>query len=147
MLLNSRFLGELNYNEDQVVEFPTGLIGLASYHQWVLFVDPVDNRVSWLQSVGSSEIALPLIRPRAEVDRYDVRVSPELLHPLQLEESDPLAVYTVIEAFAAGQLSTNLRAPILINLERSLGVQVVTNDEQPMQLELTGFAVNFRKSA
>ena len=147
MLLNSRFLGELNCNDDQIVEFPTGMIGLSSYHQWALIEDPVDQRISWLQSVGSSEIALPLIRPKDEIEQYDVRVSPELLQPLRLSDSDRLGVYSVVEGYGPNQIFTNLRAPVLINMDRHLGVQVVTNDEQPMQLELIGFAVNFRKSA
>jgi flagellar assembly factor FliW len=41
----------------------------------------------------------------------------------------------------------NLRAPILINLDRRLGCQVVTTDDQPLQMELTKPTAQLRKSA
>ena len=35
-----------------------------------------------------------------------------------------------------GRLTSNLRSPLLLNLNRRLGCQVITGDEQPIQMDL-----------
>jgi flagellar assembly factor FliW len=47
----------------------------------------------------------------------------------------------------AGRLTVNLRAPVLINLNRRLGRQLITNDEQPVQYELSVGSLKLRKTA
>ena len=44
-------------------------------------------------------------------------------------------------------LTLNLRAPLVINLDRRIGCQVVTVDPQPMQYELANLPAELRKSA
>jgi len=44
-------------------------------------------------------------------------------------------------------LTLNLRAPLVINLDRRIGCQVVTVDPQPMRYELTTLPMPMRKSA
>jgi flagellar assembly factor FliW len=41
----------------------------------------------------------------------------------------------------------NLKAPLVINLERRIGCQVVTVDAQPMQYELATLPTLLRRSA
>jgi flagellar assembly factor FliW len=44
-------------------------------------------------------------------------------------------------------LTINLRAPIVINLDRRLGSQVITVDHQPVRYELAALPIALRKSA
>jgi flagellar assembly factor FliW len=64
---------------------------------------------------------------------------------LEITPEDQAFVLAVL-ARNDGQLTVNLRAPIVINLDRRLGRQVVTTDEQPLAWELTA-AREFRQSA
>jgi flagellar assembly factor FliW len=44
-------------------------------------------------------------------------------------------------------LTLNLKAPLIINLDRRLGRQVITSDEQPVVLTLPSAPPLLRKSA
>ena len=44
-------------------------------------------------------------------------------------------------------MDLNLRAPVMVNLTRRLGRQIITVDEQPLQLVLPSAPVHLRKSA
>jgi flagellar assembly factor FliW len=44
-------------------------------------------------------------------------------------------------------ITLNLKAPLIINLERRLGRQVVANGEQPLQFELMTTHAPLKKSA
>ena len=59
---------------------------------------------------------------------------------------DKAFVLTVVSR-NRGRLTLNLKAPIIINLDRRIGRQVVTSDDQPLQLDLPATAVRLRKTA
>ncbi|MEZ6109052.1 MAG: flagellar assembly protein FliW [Pirellulaceae bacterium] len=44
-------------------------------------------------------------------------------------------------------VTANLRAPIVINLDRRLGCQVITTDEQSLQHEILPLPVHLRRTA
>ena len=44
-------------------------------------------------------------------------------------------------------ITLNLKAPVVINLERRLGRQVIANGDQPVQFELTTQPAPLKKSA
>jgi len=44
-------------------------------------------------------------------------------------------------------LTVNLRAPIVVNLDRRLGCQVMTSDDQPLQFEILPLPVHLRRTA
>ena len=141
----SRF-GSVSVKPDDVVTFASGLIGYESCKQWVLMADAESNSIGWLQCVQLPEVAMAVISPRRFLPDYHVRVSRSQLAPLDLSDVDQAFVLNVL-AMNAGRLTVNLRAPVLINLNRRLGRQMITNDEQPVQFELSAGSLKLRKTA
>jgi flagellar assembly factor FliW len=68
------------------------------------------------------------------------------LAQLQLAEVDRAFVLTLVSRNHHG-LTLNLKAPVLFNLDRRLGCQVVTSDDQPLQWDLTVPILKLRQSA
>ena len=91
-------------------------------------------------------VALPVVSPRRFVPSYQVRVNRNQLSALELSAPDEAFVLTVVSRHE-GRLTLNLKAPLIINLDRRLGRQVVTNDEQPLQLDLAPAPAAYRRSA
>ena len=89
---------------------------------------------------------MPVISPRRFVPEYRLRVSRNQLSPLQIDAVDQAYILGIVSR-NDGKLTINLRAPLVITLDRRIGRQVVTIDEQPVQHELTGVASPLRKSA
>ena len=93
-----------------------------------------------------SDVALPVVSPRRFVSGYQVRLEPTDVDMLQLSEVEQAFVLSVVSRNEES-LTLNLRAPLVINLDRRIGSQVITVDPQPMQYELTALPTIMRRSA
>lgn len=146
MQINTTRFGAIEIQAEDMLFFPHGVIGFEKFRHWVLLTDSENDSVGWLQSVASPEIAMAVVSPRRFVPDYQVRVPASQISDLQLQDSEKNYVLLILTNHD-GRLTLNLRAPLIINLQRYIGRQVVTNDEQPLQLELSGLPASFRKSA
>ena len=135
MRIDTQRFGTLQLQTDQLFLFPQGLIGMESLRHWALLPDFENPSVAWLQSASRGDRAIALISPRAFFDDYRVRVSRRELGCLHLKAGAELYVMTTVSGHV-GKLSTNLRSPILVNLSRRLGCQVIADASQPIQQPL-----------
>lgn len=135
MRIDTQRFGTLRFNAENLLLFPNGLIGMETMRQWALIADPENPSVAWLQSASRGDRAIALISPRVFFKDYRVHVTRRDLAPLQLQPGAELFILATISGHV-GKLTTNLRAPILLNLDRRLGCQVITEDDQPIRQEL-----------
>ena len=135
MRIDTQRFGTLELNPDQLFLFPQGVIGMESLRQWALLPDLDNPAVAWLQSASRGDRAIALISPRAFFTDYRVHVTRRDLACLHMQVGAEVYVLTTV-AGHVGRLTTNLRAPLLLNLNRRLGCQVITGDEQSIQMAL-----------
>ncbi|WP_146530223.1 flagellar assembly protein FliW [Novipirellula artificiosorum] len=135
MRMNTNRFGILQINADELFLFPQGLIGMEALRQWALLPDPQTPNVAWLQSVSRGDRAIPLISPRAFFEDYRVHLGRRELGSLHLRPGAELYIMTTISG-REDKITTNLRAPILLNLDRRLGCQVIADNEMPIQQTL-----------
>ena len=146
MEISTTRFGKVTIDAEDILLFPHGLLGYEDNQHWVLLADAENPAVGWLQSVSRPGLAMAVVSPRRFVDGYQLRVDRAELTGLQLGSEDRAYVLTLLSNHE-GSLTTNLRAPVVINLQRRLGRQVVTSDEQPLQHLLAASPVSLRKSA
>lgn len=147
MQIQTQHFGAVEIDVDDILLFPHGLIAFEDCRHWVLLADEENPLVAWLQSVSRPEVALPVVSPRRFVADYRVRVTRGQLLPLQFSQFDQAYVLAIVSQ-SDGDLTLNLKAPLIINLDRRLGRQVITSDEQPVALALPVTRANMlRKSA
>lgn len=144
-ITTSRF-GPIEIEADDVIRFPAGLLGLEDCRQWVLLADRRNDALAWLQSVERPEVALPVVSPRRFVRGYQMRVARRELAPLELPDVKAAKVLAIVGK-TDRTITLNLKAPLVINLERCLGRQVVTNGDLPIRFELGSEPPAFRRSA
>jgi flagellar assembly factor FliW len=135
MRIHTQRFGNLQLNADQLFLFPQGLIGMETLRQWALLPDPDNPLVAWLQSASRGDRAIAVISPRAFFDDYRIQVTRRELASLHMKLGAELYVLTAVSGHV-GRLTTNLRSPMLLNLHRRLGCQVITSDDQPIQKPL-----------
>lgn len=141
----SRF-GPIEIEADDVIQFPMGLLGLEDCREWVLLADRRNEALAWLQSVDQPEVALAVVSPRRFVPDYRMRVARRELASLELEDIKRAKVLAIVGKTDRG-ITLNLKAPLLINLERRLGRQVVTNGDLPVRYELGSEHPTVRRTA
>ncbi len=141
----SRF-GTVDIQPDDILFFRNGLLGFEDCQHWVILADAGNTAVAWMQSMQMPDVALPVVSPRRFVPDYQVHLDPEDLKPLHLKSTEQAYVLGVVSR-DRDVLTLNLRAPLIINLDRRLGGQVITVDQQPIQYELTALPLTLRRIA
>ena len=146
-IITTRF-GAVEIEASDVLSFARGVLGFESCRQWILLADAANEAVGWLQCVTRPDLALPVVSPRRFAPEFQVRVARQQLMPIELTDPDQAYILVVVGKSAQG-LTLNLRAPIIINLDRRLGCQVVGGDEQPTAhlISAVPTKVPLRKSA
>jgi flagellar assembly factor FliW len=141
----SRF-GALALETEDIITFPSGLLGLESCREWVLLADAHNDALGWLQCITRPEIALPVVSPRRFLPDYQVRVFRSEVAPLELDDLNSAQVLVVVGKNERS-ITFNLKAPLMINVERRMGRQVIHNGDQSVQFELLPEAAPLKKSA
>ena len=144
-IFTTRF-GPVEVEDEDVIHFPEGLLGLEECHDWVLVAEDENDAACWLQSVDRADVALAVVSPRRFMPDFQVRVARRELDPLELDDIRAAQVLVVVGR-TERSLTLNLKAPIVINLRRRLARQVIANGDLPVRHELgTPLSVR-RKSA
>src|SRR5262249_30060380 len=107
--------------------------------------DAQNDSLAWLQSASRPEVALAVVSPRRFVPDYQMRLVKSELAPLELATVQDAQVLTIVSKNERA-ITLNLKAPLVINLSRRLGRQVIVNGEESVDHEL-GAPRTLRKSA
>lgn len=138
--------GTVEILPEDVLQFPEGLLGLAECREWVLLADLQNEAVAWMQSVERPEVALAVVSPRRFVPAFQMRVARRELEPLELDQVRTAQVLVIVSKTGRA-VTLNLKAPLVINVARRLGRQVITNGELPVQYEVASAAPALKRSA
>lgn len=136
MWINTTRFGRIEIDVGEQLQFPAGLLGMEDCRTWVLLADADNDALGWLQSTARREIALAVVSPRRFVPGYQLRVARSELAPLELAELRQAQVLVVVGK-SETSITLNLKAPLVINLPRRQGRQVVANNDYPVQYELS----------
>jgi flagellar assembly factor FliW len=146
MKINTSRFGRIEIEPSDVLHFPSGLWGFEECKDWVILSDQENSALAWLQSVDQPSVALAVASPRRFVPTYKMHLAKRELTLLGLTEARQARVLVIV-GHTNRAITLNLKAPVLINLERRLGRQVITNGELPIQFELIDQLPAMKKSA
>jgi flagellar assembly factor FliW len=139
-IITTRF-GLIQASESEIIRIPDGLVGFRSFTQYVLLPDAVAGGLTWLQSVTAPELAFGLIAPPLAVPDYRVELRPGDRSALELDEERSALVYVILNRGEGGGLTANLQGPLVFNLSRRLGRQLVlTSSRHAVRFPLSGQA-------
>ncbi len=132
MLVKTRYFGDIELNEDKIITFEYGLFGFEEYTRFaLLYNSEAEERpsISWLQSVEEQSLALPVMIPTIVMPDYNPIVEDEVLGTLgDWNEENTSVLVTVTVPKDITLMTTNMKAPILINTDNMKGCQVVVEN-------------------
>jgi flagellar assembly factor FliW len=127
MELATQWIGDIEYEEMDIISFPDGLPGFSDDREFVIVPADQEEVFFYLQSVSDPEVCLLLTNPFPFFSDYQVEITEEdvtrLGHPPDPGELTTFTVVSVAEVFA--ESTTNLMAPIFINKEKKIGLQFI----------------------
>lgn len=122
--IQTRF-GEVEYNPEQVLHFPQGLVGFEDLRDFIVMPNQKQGPLFWIQSVEDPEVAFVLTDPTNFF--LDYRVVPEKAEQqkLAMNEGDDCFVLSVVTVHPDRQITLNLAAPVLFAPATNRAMQVI----------------------
>ncbi|MEZ5284188.1 MAG: flagellar assembly protein FliW [Vicinamibacterales bacterium] len=109
------------------VTLPDGLPGFEQCRTFVVMSAPDLAPLTRLQGLDGSQPTFLALDPRLVLPDYDASLSPADRQRLGAAPDDPL-LWLALVGLDGQRLFVNLRAPVVINPARMLGLQVVAAD-------------------
>lgn len=153
MKINSRIFGEVEIDEEKIIEIPNGLMGFEQYHKFAIAYDSEKESKSgimWLQSIDEEGLAFPVMDPTKVMESYSPMVEDEWLEPIGKFESDSdLYILTVLTVPSdIKKMTINLKAPLIINTVTRKGCQlIVDNDDYDIRFFVYDYLEKQKKEA
>jgi flagellar assembly factor FliW len=125
---------EATYVDEPVeVTFPEGLIGVAEARRFQLITRP-SSPLRILRCLDLNDVELPVIDPRIPHPGYRPKINPRVLASIGADSPDATLMLAITTLEPKGPV-LNLRAPLLVNLRRGVGVQIILDDRnQPLRI-------------
>lgn len=129
MNIQTKYFGEVEVNQEDIIHFPNGLPGFENEVEFALLnLDEAGLYLS-IQSIHSKDVALVIANPYLFFKDYEFSLDESTLDLLHIKSQSEVAVYSVITLREPFHQSTaNLQAPIIINMLTQKGKQfILTN--------------------
>lgn len=133
MKVNTKKFGEIDLADDKLIHFPNGIVGFPDLTDFALIHDgeKEDGPIRWLQSMQEPGFAMPVIDPLFVMPDYNPIVEEELLKDIELDsEGDLFVLVTLTVPKEIKRMSTNLKAPFVINIRNRKACQIIVEDDR-----------------
>lgn len=129
MKINTKYLGEVEINEQNIIQFDNGIPSFLDEKQFILL--PFDESTPFyiLQSVTTPELGFVVVSPFQFFPDYQVKLTDSTIDALTIEKEDDVAIFSILtvqEPFT--NTTANLQGPIIINSKTNKGKQISLND-------------------
>ena len=130
---------------EKTIHFPEGIPGFEHLKNYIL-LEEEESIFCQLQSIEDKAIAFIIVNPYTLDPHYAPTIQEQYFEGLGGGSTEDFMLYTIVTLGQDMASSTvNLRAPLLINVEKRMGVQVFVEDKQyKMRHSMTSFLLEGR---
>ncbi|WPX07817.1 flagellar assembly protein FliW [Anaerocellum danielii] len=129
-VVKSRVFGELEVSEENIIFFEEGIPAFENLKKFVIIKED-EGPFYWLQSVEDKDIAFVLINPFEIKPDYEFDIPDDVVKKLEIDSSQDVAVFCIVVIPEdVKQTRVNLKAPVIINVNKRKGMQYLLDDER-----------------
>lgn len=132
MKLNTKNFGEIEIDESKLVVFDETIPGFPNSKRYAFLFDEDENSpFCWMQSVDEGDVSFALLNPVEVLPKYNPKVTATELAILGDVDMSAISVYNILVVpQKIEDITVNLKAPIVINLNNKKAVQIILSDER-----------------
>ncbi|WAM37233.1 flagellar assembly protein FliW [Caldicellulosiruptor acetigenus] len=129
-VVKSRVFGELEVSEENIIFFEEGIPAFENLKKFVIIKED-ESPFYWLQSIEDKDIAFVIINPFEIKPDYEFDLPDEVVSKLEIDSPQNVAVFCIVVIPEdVKQTRVNLKAPIIINVNKRKGMQYLLDDER-----------------
>ena len=126
MQLETVRLGTVEIDEASIIHFPKGIPGFEELKRFAVIQPDEEAAFSFLQSVDDAGICFIITNPFWFYKDYAFDLPDSVREELRLEKVEEVSIWTIMSVQGEVDTATiNLQAPVVINVEEKLGMQVI----------------------
>lgn len=116
MKIRTQQFGEIEFEEEKIIEFKDGVLGFDNLRKFLLLTE--ENSIFfWLTSVEEPEIVFPLFPIKILMEEYPEKESYEAFGIVRLDKE-------------IQNITVNLKAPVYISQENKSGYQKIIDSDK-----------------
>ncbi|SER40768.1 flagellar assembly factor FliW [Gracilibacillus ureilyticus] len=127
MRIETKYFGEVEVNESEIIIFPQGIPGFQGENKFILQSFEEGGLFQILQSTNNIDPAFVVVDPFLFVNDYQFKLDEATIEQLQIklkEDVRVLAIVTVKEPLTSS--TANLQAPVVINTQNNHAKQLIS---------------------
>lgn len=123
--------GKIEYEENEIITFEKGIPGFQNLKKFVIKEVSNESPFNIMQSVEDKDIGFILISPFLVNDKYEIKLKDETIRFLEIQDSKDVLLYTIVNLKEKIEdITTNLKAPLVINLKNRKCEQYILDTEK-----------------
>ncbi|MBO1265350.1 flagellar assembly protein FliW [Proteiniclasticum sp. SCR006] len=129
MIIKTKFLGEVDIREEDILVFPDGILGFEESRKFILLPIPENEFFTILQDVEREYVSFIVTDPWKFKADYEMEVPDNELLKINIRKKEQIAMLNIVTLSDVFENSTmNLLAPVILNTENRIGKQYVLNN-------------------
>lgn len=131
MKIKTTRFGEIEVTENNIINFPSGIIGEENLKRFYIFNKEEGICFWWLQSIDKPELAFLLTDPQTIAPFYKPEITQEEMEAVEATNKNEIELNVILTVPEDPRETTaNLLAPILLNTTKRLAKQIVLKDNR-----------------
>ncbi|MGH4125776.1 MAG: flagellar assembly protein FliW [Clostridium sp.] len=131
MEIVTKYHGARAYGDEDVIVFKKGLPGFKELKNFIIFPLESNEIFSILHSIEDAEVGLVLVSPFTILMDYEFKIPDTYIKELQIATPEAVLVLTTVTLSSnIEDMTTNLKAPIIINIKENLGEQLILDNDK-----------------
>lgn len=126
MLIDTKYLGEMEIDRNKIIHFTSGLPGFPEENKFVILDIPRNDLLQILQSVQTPSLAFFVTNPHHFYQNYEFTLDEHIIEHLHIENKNEIVILAIMTIQDPFHLSTiNLQAPLIINSRNKRAKQYI----------------------
>ncbi len=131
MIVRTKFFGEIEVQQKDIIKFAEGILGFPDYLKYILVHPEGDVPFIYLQSIEDINTCFVVMQPIFILEDYEIDISKETVDKLHIEKPEDVEMYTILTIpEETKKMTANLKAPILVNRANNMAIQEILQDSQ-----------------
>ena len=130
MIIQTKYFGEIEIQEDHIINFLEAIPGFPEEKQFIILRED-DSDFAFFQSIKTESLCFITLPPGLIIGDYSFDLGKETVKKLELENAEDVFVYSILnipEDYK--KMTANLKAPIVINTKNNKGIQELLDDDE-----------------